>query len=119
MADPSNEIPGRRGLEPSAVDRRAECEGGGPLPGTRWAARMEFTGRLTGEYVDHGDPPWRWYLMVDLEKKPDQWEWKSAWCESSSLYYDDDSGPPGALPGSAPGRAPSPGSKTASGEGKD
>lgn len=41
---------------------------------------------LTGQYVDHGDPPWRWYLLADLEKKPPGYPADSVWCESGSLF---------------------------------
>ena len=66
--------------------KRAECDGGGPIEGTRFAARQEFTGILTGDYIDHGDPPWRWYLMIDLLRKPEGYPWDSVWCESGSLF---------------------------------
>jgi hypothetical protein len=64
----------------------AECDGGGPVLGTRYAGRQEFTGTLTGQYVDHGDPPWRWYLMTDLTRKPDNYPESIVWCESDSLF---------------------------------
>ncbi|MBW2422289.1 MAG: hypothetical protein JRH19_27400 [Deltaproteobacteria bacterium] len=56
----------KRRFDPAYAGKRAECDGGGPIPGTRMAGRQEFTGTLTGEYIEQGDPPWRWYLMVDL-----------------------------------------------------
>ena len=59
------------GFDPARAGKRAECDGGGAIAGTRYAAREEFTGTLTGEYVDHGDPPWRWYLLKNLERRPD------------------------------------------------
>ena len=65
--------------------KRAECDGGGLLAGGR-PARQEFAGTLTGEYVDHGDPPWRWYLMVDLFRKPDGYPADTVWCESESVF---------------------------------
>jgi hypothetical protein len=34
------------------------------VPGTGLASREEFAGTLSGDYVDHGDPPWRWYLLT-------------------------------------------------------
>jgi hypothetical protein len=60
------------GSPPIAVmaGKRAECDGGGPIDGTRFAGRQAFAGTLTGEYIDHGDPPWGWFLMVDLTKPP-------------------------------------------------
>jgi hypothetical protein len=45
---------------------------------------------LTGEYVDHGDPPWRWYLMVDLFRKPEGYPTDAVWCESESVFLLDD-----------------------------
>ncbi len=67
----------------------AECEGGMPAPGGG-GTREEFTGRLTGEYVDHGEPPWRWYKMIDLSKKPSGYPWDSVWCESNNLFMIDE-----------------------------
>jgi hypothetical protein len=76
----------RRGFDPGFAGRRAECDGGGLVPGTKYVGRQEFTGRLTGEYVDHGDPPWRWYLMVELSDKPENYGDEGVWCESQSLF---------------------------------
>lgn len=70
--------------------KRAECDGGGPIEGTHFAARQEFAGTLTGDYIDHGDPPWRWYLMVDLFRKPDSYAWDSVWCESGNIFLVND-----------------------------
>lgn len=70
--------------------KRAECEGGGPIAGTKLAGRQEFRGTLTGEYVDHGDPPWRWYLMTDLSGEPEGYPSDAVWCESGSLFLLDD-----------------------------
>lgn len=80
----------RPGFDTAMAGKRAECDGGGPVDGTRFAARQEFTGTLTGEYFDHGDPPWRWFLMVDLTKKPDGYGWDSVWCESGFIFLIDD-----------------------------
>ena len=74
------------GFDQSMAGKSAECDGGGPIAGTRLAGRQEFAGRLTGEYVDHGDPPWRWYLMTNLTRKPEGFPWDSVWCESGSVY---------------------------------
>jgi hypothetical protein len=82
-------IPIRTGFDPAKAGKRAECDGGGPIIGTRFAGRQEFTGTLTGEYVDHGDPPWRWYLMVDLVRTPEGYPGDSVWCESESLFFTD------------------------------
>jgi hypothetical protein len=75
------------GFDPTMAQKRAECDGGGPIAGTRVAGRQEFAGVLTGEYVDHGDPPWRWYLLVDLTRKPEGYPWDAVWCESGSLFF--------------------------------
>jgi hypothetical protein len=83
-------IPARPGFDPILAGKRAECDGGGPIAGTRVAGRQEFTGVLTGEYVDHGDPPWRWYLMGKLASKPEGYAWDTVWCESGSLFIPDD-----------------------------
>jgi len=78
------------GFHPDMKDRIAECDGGGAIVGTRYAGRQEFSGRLTGEYVDHGDPPWRWYLMVDLVQKPENYSEGAVWCESGNLWLVED-----------------------------
>ncbi len=89
MAD--TPMPTRFGFDAAMADKWAECDGGGPVLGTQLAARQEFTGRLSGEYVDHGDPPWRWYLMRDLSRKPEGYPWETVWCESGSLFLIEDS----------------------------
>jgi len=94
-------MPMRRAIDPDLAGRRAECDGGGPVPGTRFAAREEYAGTLTGEYVDHGDPPWRWYLLADLSHKPPGCAGDAVWCESESLFLVDARGRtlPDPLPG--------------------
>ena len=79
-----------RGFDPEIAGRRAECDGGGLVPGTHYVAREEFTGTLTGDYVDHGDPPWRWLLMSDLVRSPDGFEAEGIWCESESVFLVDE-----------------------------
>ena len=79
-------VPGRRGFDPALAGARAECDGGGPVAGTHFAGRQEFAGTLTGDYVDHGDPPWRWYLLVDLTVKPEGYAQGAVWCESGNLF---------------------------------
>ena len=37
---------GRRGVDSAYAGKRAECDGGGPIPGTRMAGRQEFAGTL-------------------------------------------------------------------------
>ncbi len=86
------QMPSRRGFNPSLVGQRAECDGGGSVPGTHFAGREDFAGRLTGEYVDHGDPPWRWYALTDLSQKPPGYPADVVWCESESLFLIDAEG---------------------------
>jgi hypothetical protein len=76
----------RPGFDPAMAGKLAECDGGGPLEGTLLAVRQEFAGTLTGEYFDQGDPPWRWYRMVDLSRKPDGWAWDAVWCERGNIF---------------------------------
>ena len=80
----------RPGFDSERSGRRAECDGGGLVPGTHYAARQEFTGTLTGEYYEEGDPPWRWYLLNDLTRKPADFPYEAVWCESESIYLLDD-----------------------------
>jgi hypothetical protein len=80
----------RPGFDPTLAGKRAECDGGGLVPGTHFAGREEFTGTLTGEYYDEGDPPWRWYLMGDLTRKPNNYPHTAVWCESESIFLLDD-----------------------------
>ena len=82
--------PRRPGFDAAMAGKRAECDGGGPVPGTGLAGRQEFTGVLTGDYVDHGDPPWRWYLMRELSRRPDGFPADAVWCESDSLFLCDE-----------------------------
>ncbi len=79
-------IQARPGFDAAVAGRRAECDGGRLVPGTHFAGREEFTGTLTGEYVDHGDPPWRWYLLADLSRKPAGYADEGVWCESESVF---------------------------------
>jgi hypothetical protein len=82
-------VPARPGFDQAMAGKRAECDGGG-LMADGHAARQEFAGMLTGEYVDHGEPPWRWYLMVDLFRKPEGYPGDAVWCESASVFLLDD-----------------------------
>lgn len=76
----------RPGFDASVAGKRAECDGGHAIAGTHFAGRQEFAGTLTGEYVDHGDPPWRWYLLGDLTLKPEGYPEETVWCESGNLF---------------------------------
>ena len=79
----------RTGFDPQRAGRRAECDGGGLVMGTLYAARQEFTGTLTGEFYDEGEPAWRWYLLTDLTRKPQDYPFEGVWCESESLFLID------------------------------
>lgn len=83
-------FPVKEGFDEQMAGKRAECDGGSAVEGRMYVGRQYFTGRLTGEYFDHGDPPWRWYLMVDLEEKPANYQWDSVWCESGNIYLFDE-----------------------------
>ena len=86
MADDA--IPRIPGFDAARAGKPAECDGGGALVGTRYAAREEFRGTLTGDYVDHGDPPWRWYLLKNLERRPDGYPGDAVWCLAENLFVD-------------------------------
>jgi len=86
VQDASTTRPLRRGFDEHMAGKTAECDGGGLVAGSRYAARQEFTGTLTGEYVDHGDPPWRWYLMTALTRKPEGYLPDEVWCESGMIF---------------------------------
>lgn len=81
--------PVRSGFDEALAGKRAECDGGHAIAGTHFAGREEFAGTLTGEYVDHGDPPWRWYRLDDLTAKPEGYSEASVWCESGNLFVVD------------------------------
>ena len=82
----SGPAPAVTGFDEALAGRRAECDGGGAIAGTRFAGREEFAGTLTGDYVDHGNPPWRWYLLRNLTQKPESYGWDEVWCESGNLF---------------------------------
>lgn len=82
----TDSVPVRAGFDENLAGRLAECDGGGPIEGTRYAGRQDFRGRLTGEYVEEGDPPSRWYLMTDLTLKPPQFPSDAVWCEAGNIF---------------------------------
>ena len=55
------------------------------------AGNTTLTGTLTGEYIDHGDPPWRWYLLKNLERRPDGYPGDAVWCLAENLFIDGES----------------------------
>jgi hypothetical protein len=75
----------RYGFEPSVAGKVAECDGGSMM-GPRLASRQDFRGTLTGEFVEEGDPPWRWYLMNELTLKPDSYAQDAVWCEVGNIF---------------------------------
>ena len=83
---PEAKYPILPGFDEVMCGKTAECDGGQAVPGTHMASRQDYTGTLTGEYMDHGDPPWRWYLMTNLYEKPDGYLPDSVWCESGMLF---------------------------------
>lgn len=83
------EHPTVKGFNPEMAGKRAECDGGFQLPGVNFGARQEFAGVLTGDYIDHGDPPWRWYLMRELYEKPEAWPGDEVWCEEQMVWLID------------------------------
>ena len=82
--------PYRSGFDPDMRGRPAECDGGQLLVGTKYAGRQEFSGRLTGDYRNFGQYPWRWYLMADLTVKPAAYLYPAVWCEEASLTFLDE-----------------------------
>ena len=87
MAEAS--VPERRGFDENLAGKRAECDGGGFIEGTRYAGRQDFAGTLTGEFVEVGDPVWRWFLMVDLTEKPRGFEGEAVWCLQGNVFLDE------------------------------
>lgn len=82
------------GHTPELKGQRAECDGGRPVAGTKYAGRQEFTGTLTGDYRDFGPYPWRWYLLGELTRKPPGFAYDSVWCDADSLTLIDENGRP-------------------------
>ncbi len=80
----------RPGFDPSVKGKRAECDGGGLVAGGRYVARQDFTGTLTGQFYDQGDPAWRWYLLTDLTEAPNDFAAEAVWCESESVFILDE-----------------------------
>ncbi len=54
---------------------------------------------LTGAYVDHGDPPWRWYLMDHLTERPDGYVYDSVWCLAGNVFVAGE--PDAVIPGTS------------------
>lgn len=73
------------GFTPEFEGAKADCDGGRPMAGTKFAGRQEFTGTLTGDYRDYGPYPWRWYLLAELTRKPVGFAYDAVWCDADSL----------------------------------
>lgn len=78
-----------QGFDESLAGRRAECDGGMAIPGTNLVARAEFAGVLTGDFVDEGDPPWRWLRLAGLTRKPEGWPGDAVWCDAGMVFLVD------------------------------
>lgn len=73
------------GFNEDIAGKRAECEGGGNIKGTKYSGRQRFVGRLTGHYRDFGTYPWRWYLLTELTVKPQGYANEAVWCDEESI----------------------------------
>ena len=78
------------GFNPQYAGKRAECDGGAHIAGTKYAGRQFFAGTLTGNYRDYGDYPWRWYLMTKLTQMPRGYVHETVWCDEGSLLLEDE-----------------------------
>ncbi len=78
------------GFNEEYAGKRAECEGGAGVKGTKYAGRQYFVGTLTGQYRDFGIYKWRWYLLAELTKKPEAYPHGAVWCEGESLTLEDE-----------------------------
>ena len=82
------DIPYTSGFNEAYKDKFAECDGGMHVSGNL-SGRQDFAGKLTGDYRDYGDFPWRWYLLTDLARKPEGYGHMSVWCDEGSLIFID------------------------------
>ena len=89
-AEAGDVAPFRAGFDAARAGRRAECDGGAAIAGTRFAGRQHFAGTLTGDYRDYGDYPWRWYLMTALTAAPQGYPHAAVWCDAGSLEVEGD-----------------------------
>ena len=86
-SEESSELPYTAGFNGDYQGKRALCEGGANIKGTKYAGRQRFVGTLTGDYRDFGNYPWRWYLMADLTLKPEGYANEAVWCDEESLEF--------------------------------
>ena len=82
----------RMSFDASLAGRRATCEGGAQVaPGAKVGGRETFKGTLTGDVMEQGDPPWRWFKMGDLTVKPETVGTEDhVWCEESFVWFEDE-----------------------------
>lgn len=78
------------GLNEQYKGKRAECDGGAHISGTKYAGRQFFAGTLTGDYREYSDYGWRWYLMTDFTAMPKSYAHEAVWCEEGSLILEDE-----------------------------
>lgn len=76
------------GFNADYTGKFAECDGGMHVVGNL-SGRQDFAGVLSGDYRDYGSYPWRWYLMKDLQRKPDGYPNEAVWCDEGSLILVD------------------------------
>jgi hypothetical protein len=74
-------------FDAAIVGMRVQADGGNAAIGSRLASRETFEGRLTGQRMDEGDPPWRWLEIGELTGKPEGFGEDSVWCEESYIYF--------------------------------
>jgi hypothetical protein len=91
-AESGDGAPFRAGFDAARAGRRAGCDGGAAVAGTRVAGRPLLARTHTRDYPDFGDYPWRWYLMSSLSHAPDGYPHATVWCEAGSLEIEDDPG---------------------------
>jgi hypothetical protein len=82
----------RMTFDDSLAGRRAICEGGAQVaPGAKVGGRETFSGTLTGDVMEHGDPPWRWFKMGNLSVRPEYVGTEDhVWCEESFVWFEDE-----------------------------
>ncbi|HJN92002.1 MAG TPA: hypothetical protein QGF05_04655 [Dehalococcoidia bacterium] len=77
----------RTGFDPELAGKRAECDGG-MVSAEGAASRDDFAGRLSGVYVEYGDPPQRWYLLEELTVKPADYGEDRVWCDREFVFVE-------------------------------
>jgi len=79
-------------FDASLEGRRATCEGGAQVSvGSKVGGRETFSGTLTGDVLEQGDPPWRWLKMGDLTVRPEEVGTEdTVWCEESFVWFEDE-----------------------------